>query len=82
MIHLSTLETAGKPDQRFQSKLSLVRGLYERGYTKNQVLELFRLIQWMMVLPKPLEISFKQEFKRIQEEGRVPYIIDEDNDND
>lgn len=29
-----------------------------------------------MVLPKPLEISFKQEFKRIQEEGRVPYITD------
>lgn len=30
----------------------------------------------MMVLPKPLERSFKQEFKRIQEEGRVPYITD------
>lgn len=30
----------------------------------------------MMVLPKPLEVSFKQEFKRIQEEGRVPYITD------
>jgi hypothetical protein len=76
MAHLSTLETVGKPNQRFQSKLTLVRGLYERGYTKSQVLELFRLIQWMMVLPKPLEISFKQEFKRIQEEGRVPYITD------
>lgn len=36
MAHLSTLNTAGKPNQRFQSKLSLVRGLYERGYTKNQ----------------------------------------------
>lgn len=76
MAHLSTLETLGKPNQRFQSKLTLVRGLYERGYTKNEILELFRLIQWMMVLPKPLEISFKQEFKRIQEEGRVPYITD------
>ncbi len=76
MAHLSTLETLGKPNQRFQSKLTLVRGLYERGYTKNEILELFRLIQWMMVLPKPLEISFKQELKRIQEEGRVPYITD------
>lgn len=76
MAHLSTLETLGKPNQRFQSKLTLVRGLYERGYTRNEILELFRLIQWMMVLPKTLEISFKQEFKRIQEEGRVPYITD------
>ncbi len=76
MAHLSTLNTIGKPNQRFQSKLTLVRGLYERGYTKNEVLELFRLIQWMMVLPKPLAITFKQEFKRIQEEGQVPYITD------
>ncbi|RUT04968.1 hypothetical protein DSM106972_037890 [Dulcicalothrix desertica PCC 7102] len=76
MAHLSTLNTIGKPNQRFQSKLTLVRGLYERGYTKNEVLELFRLIQWMMVLPKPLAITFKQELKRIQEEGQVPYITD------
>ncbi|BAZ08785.1 hypothetical protein NIES4071_05910 [Calothrix sp. NIES-4071] len=76
MAHLSTLDTVGKDEQRFESKLTLVRGLYERGYTKNEVLELFRLIQWMMVLPEPLAISFKQEFKRIQEEGRVPYITD------
>ena len=76
MAHLSTLDTIGKPNQRFQSKLTLVRGLYERGYNKSEVLELFRLIQWMMVLPKPLAITFKQEFKRIQEEGQVPYITD------
>ncbi len=74
MAHLSTLETVGNPTQRLQSKLSLVRGLYERGYTKNQILELFRLIEWMMVLPKKLETSFRQEFKRILEERRVPYI--------
>lgn len=75
MAHLSTLETVGKPKNRLQSKLSLVRGLYERGYNRNQILELFRLIEWMMVLPKPLETTFKQEFQRIQEEGRVPYIV-------
>ncbi len=76
MAHLSTLDTVGKDQQRFQSKLTLVRGLYQRGYTRSQVLELFRLIQWMMVLPEPLALSFKQEFKRIQEEGQVPYITD------
>jgi hypothetical protein len=36
MAHLSTLNTIGKADQRFQSKLTLVRGLYERGYNKNE----------------------------------------------
>jgi hypothetical protein len=76
MAHLSTLNTIGKPNQRFQSKLTLVRGLYERGYNKSQVLELFRLIQWMMVLPQSLEANFKQEFTRILEEGRVPFYTD------
>jgi hypothetical protein len=75
MAHLSTLETIGNPNKRLQSKLSLVRGLYERGYTRSQILELFRLIEWKMVLPKPLEGSFRQELNRIQEERKVPYIV-------
>lgn len=74
MAHLSTLETAGNPPLRLQSKLSLVRGLYERGYTRSQILELFRLIEWMMVLPEPLEGNFRQELKRDRQERRMPYI--------
>jgi hypothetical protein len=74
MAHLSTLETVGDPQRRLQSKLSLVRGLYQRGYTRNQILELFRLIEWMMVLPVTWDRSFRQELKRVQEENRMPYI--------
>jgi hypothetical protein len=51
-----------------------VRGLYQRGYTRNQILELFRLIEWMMVLPSTLDLSFREELKRVQEENRMPYI--------
>ncbi|RUT01600.1 hypothetical protein DSM106972_066970 [Dulcicalothrix desertica PCC 7102] len=76
MAHLSTLDTFGKDQQRFQSKLSLVRGLYERGYNRNEILELFRLIQWMMVFPRELEADFKQEFTRILEERRMPFYTD------
>jgi hypothetical protein len=74
MAHLSTLQTVSDLQRRLQSKLSLVRGLYQRGYTRNQILELFRLIEWMMVLPEALEGSFKQELRRTQEENRMPYI--------
>lgn len=73
MAHLSTLQTTNDFQKRLQSKLSLVRGLYKRGYTRNQVLELFRLIEWMMVLPPPLEVSFRQEMRLIQEENKMPY---------
>jgi hypothetical protein len=74
MAHLSTKQTADNPQRRLQSKLSLVRGLYERGYTRNQILELFRLIEWMMVLPEVLDRSFRDELRRYQEERRMPYI--------
>ncbi|MEO0970183.1 MAG: hypothetical protein AAFX80_18100 [Cyanobacteria bacterium J06639_18] len=37
------------------------------------MLELFRLIEWMMVLPPPLEVSFRQEMRLIQEENKMPY---------
>jgi hypothetical protein len=74
MAHLSTLKTVGNPQKRLQSKLSLVRGLYQRGYTRNQILELFRLIEWMMVLPTTLDRTFREELRRVQEENKMPYI--------
>lgn len=51
-----------------------MRGLYQRGYTRNQILELFRLIEWMMVLPTTLDRSFREELRRVHEENRMPYI--------
>jgi len=74
MAHLRTQATKGDSQERLQSKLSLVRGLYERGYSRNEILQLFRLIEWMMVLPKELEQDFRNELRSYQEENRMPYI--------
>lgn len=74
MAHLSTKQSVGDPQRRLQSKLSLVRGLYQRGYNRNQIQEMFRLIEWMMVLPEALEGSFREELRLYQEERRMPYI--------
>lgn len=74
MAHLSTQATSDNPQKRLQSKLSLVRGLYQRGYNRNEILELFRLIEWMMVLPKGLAQEFRTELKRVREENQMPYI--------
>ncbi|MFB2893416.1 transposase [Aerosakkonemataceae cyanobacterium BLCC-F50] len=72
--HLETQATRNDLQQRFQLKLSLVRRLYERGYTKNQILELFRFIEWMMILPDAVQQEFKAQIKRIEEERQMPYI--------
>jgi hypothetical protein len=74
MAHLKTQATRRDYQGRLQWKLSLIRRLYERGYSRDQILQLFRLIEWMMVLPRELELSFRAELRRYQEERRMPYI--------
>jgi len=74
MAHLKTQATRRDSQGRLQWKLSLARGLQERGYTREQIFQLLRLISWMMVLPRDLERSYKAEMKRYQEENRMPYL--------
>ena len=58
MAHLQTIATRQDAKKRLQSKLALVRMLYERGYSKQDILELFRFIDWVLVLPEELENDF------------------------
>lgn len=74
MAHLKTLTTSNKAQERLQWKLSLVKGLYQRGYSRQDILEIFRLIDWMMSLPKDLQRGFKQEILLYEEENQMPYI--------
>jgi hypothetical protein len=55
-------------------KLHLVRLMYRRGYAREQVLELFRVIDWLLQLPAELEIEFEQALMALEEEEKMPYI--------
>ncbi|MCG6659831.1 hypothetical protein HOP52_18975 [Halomonas campisalis] len=55
-------------------KIALVRLLYERGYSKEQVIQLFIIIDWMLQLPSALEPEFAQAVYAIQEEKHMPYV--------
>jgi hypothetical protein len=61
VAHLRTQATTQDSQGRLQWKLSLIRQLYELGYTRDKILQLFRLIDWMMALPKDLERVFDNE---------------------
>jgi flagellar biosynthesis/type III secretory pathway protein FliH len=74
MAHLKALETRQNRNQRLQWKLALTRRLYEQGYERQDVINLFQFIDWMMTLPKELEQEFKQQISRYEEELRMPYI--------
>jgi hypothetical protein len=74
MAHLKTQATRQEPNERLQWKLMVTKSLYQRGYTRQDILELFRLVNWMMTLPKELERSFNTEISSYEEETKMPYI--------
>lgn len=52
----------------------MIRALYERRFSREDVLELFRFIDWMMTLPDELDQRFDIERRRYEEAQHVPYI--------
>ncbi len=48
--------------------------LIRTGIQRKNTRELFRLIDWLMVLPPPLDDSFWDDVTRIEEEKHMPFI--------
>ncbi len=67
MAHLRTKGTNLNPESRLHWKLSLVKMLFKKGYSRKEVKGLFRFIDWVMFLPEDLAISFKTELKNDKE---------------
>ncbi len=56
------------------STVVFAKSLYQRGYSRQDILELFRLIDWMMSLPESIESQFKQEIRNFEEDVKMPYV--------
>jgi Domain of unknown function (DUF4351) len=74
MAHLKMMETRPDAVQRKNWKLSLIRALYDRGLQRQEILNLYRFIDWVMILPEGLEQSFWQDLKTFEEERKVTYV--------
>jgi hypothetical protein len=74
LAQLKVIETRHAPATRWQWKLRLVKGLYDRGLNREQVRQLFRVIDWMLALPPELEQSFRTDLQRFEEARRMPYV--------
>jgi predicted transposase YdaD len=74
MVHLRTLETTNNRLARKVYKLALIKRLYEQGFSREDIINLYALIDWMMTLSKDLEREFQQELKQYEGEKKMPYI--------
>jgi hypothetical protein len=74
MAHLKTKRTLRKYPEREQWKWQLVRGLYDKGYNRQQITTLFKVIDKMMALPRELQESFDQKLRQYEEQKRMPLL--------
>jgi hypothetical protein len=74
LAHIKALETRRSPTERHAWKVRLVKGLYGRGMESEDVRRLFRFIDWIMELPKPLEDRFWDEIDAFQQEKAMRFI--------
>ena len=74
MSHLKTRETKDSAIDRKIWKVRLVKRLHELGYDRSEVLNLFRFVDWVMILPEGLKRTFWNELKTYEEDRKMPYI--------
>ena len=47
---------------------------WRKGYDRQDILELYRFIDWLMNLPEKLELEFRQKLQEYQLEGQMGYV--------
>lgn len=72
--HLLAQQTRDDAVQRRVQRLRLYRNLYESGLSREDIVELFHLIDGFMALPPPEEDLFWNEIERWEKEKNVPHM--------
>jgi len=74
MAHLKAQETRQDSSARLEWKLSLLKRLYERGLQREDILALFRFIDWVLALPEDLSRRFEEALVSYEQEKNMPYV--------
>ncbi|MDU9050032.1 MAG: hypothetical protein Q3M30_14380 [Candidatus Electrothrix sp. Rat3] len=54
--------------------MELTKELYDRAYTKEQVIRLYRFIDYVLTLPKPKALEFRNALEQFEEGRKMPYV--------
>lgn len=65
--HQAALQTRRDAAERCAKRFGLVKYLYQRGLEREQVVKLFRVIEWLTRLPEEWELKFRQQLVRFEE---------------
>jgi hypothetical protein len=74
LAHLATQDTRRDYDKRLLSKVEMVRILLRKGFSREVVRELFRLMDWLLYLPEQYKQLYFQKVQKIQEETAMQFV--------
>lgn len=75
MAHLKTQETRHNIEKRKIWKLTLAKRLYPLGYSKQDIVNLQRFLDWIMKLPDHVEQEVWQEVLSYEEEIKMNHLM-------
>ena len=74
LANLQAKKTKNQTEDRYRVKLHLIRSLYQRGFNQQQVIDLFRFIDWVLRLPEEADKRLLEEVYSFEENQKMPYI--------
>ena len=74
LTHLRFLEAYGNDDVRLFWKKVLVKSLYRRGYSREDILNLYYFIDWVIALPEEMETKFSEDIHDFEEGMNMVYV--------
>ena len=74
LIQLRKIQAGRDVQQRYRFKLAFIRELYSRGSEQDDILKLFRFMDYILRLPDDLASRFRSELESIEEKLSMPYV--------
>lgn len=74
VAHLLTQQTRGDDHRRRMAKWRLTKLLYQRRWDRQRIIDLYRVIDWIMRLPVELEKRLRSGIFQLERRSVMPYL--------
>jgi hypothetical protein len=74
VAHLKSRETRNDDAERSRVKLDLILRLHARKLDAEELRLWYRLLDWLLPLPRDREIGLWQEIARLEQEAKMPFV--------
>ena len=73
---LDYLAAGSDPQKRYGARLAITLRLFRQGFSREEVVRLYRFLGYVLRLPPDLAIQYRQAVHSIEEDLKMPYITD------